>query len=210
MTEPAPAGPPGARPPLVLASGSPRRRQLLEQVGLVFDVAPAEVDEAAHPGETARGHVHRLALEKARAVATGRPEAVVLAGDTVVVLDDEILTTPRDPADAVGMLLRLQGRTHRVETGVAVLTPEGQALTEVVGADVHFRAFGRRFAEDYVTTGEPMDKAGGYGIQGYGAVLVDRVDGDYFAVVGLPVARVIVLLERVGLEYRFAAPRGGV
>lgn len=191
------------RPPLVLASVSPRRRQLLEQIGLAFDVQPADVDEAVLPGEDARNHVRRLALEKARVVAAGRPDAVVVAGDTVVVLDGEILTKPDDADHAVTMLLRLQGRTHRVETGVAVVATAGREVADVVGADVHFRAFDRDFARGYVATGEPMDKAGGYGIQGIGAVLVDRVDGDYFAVVGFPVARVVALLEAVGWAYRF-------
>jgi septum formation protein len=198
-----PVGDEPGRPPLVLASLSPRRRELLEQIGLTFDVLPADVDEAALPGEDAVSHVERLALEKARVVAARRPDAVVLAGDTVVVLDGDILVKPRDAADAVDMLLRLQGRTHRVETGIAVVGPGGREVSEVVGADVHFRAFGRELAEAYVATGEPMDKAGAYGIQGYGAVLVDGVEGDYFAVVGLPVARVVGVLERVGWGFRF-------
>jgi septum formation protein len=193
------------RPSLVLASISPRRRQLLEQVGLSFDVAPADVDESVLPGEEAAAHVRRLALEKARTVAGRRPDALVVAGDTVVVLDGEIMAKPESADDAVAMLLRLQGRTHRVETGVAVVAPGGQEVAEVIGADVHFRSFDRAFAEAYVATGEPMDKAGAYGIQGYGAVLVDRVEGDFFAVVGFPVARVVALLERVGWEYRFGA-----
>jgi septum formation protein len=209
MNERPPPQRPPERPPVVLASVSPRRRQLLEQLGLAFDVAPAEVDEAALPGEDAASHVERLALEKARVVAARRPDALVVAGDTVVVLDGEILTKPRDAASAVDMLLRLQGRTHRVETGVAVVTPDGRELADVVGADVRFRPFDRTFAAAYVATGEPMDKAGGYGIQGYGAVLVDRVEGDYFAVVGLPVARVVELLERAGWEYRFGERPGG-
>jgi septum formation protein len=194
---------PDGSPPLVLASVSPRRRQLLEQIGLRFDVEPAEVDESVLPGEEALAHVRRLALEKARAVAARRPDAIVMAGDTVVVLDGEIMAKPADRDDAVAMLLRLQGRTHRVETGVAVVAPAGREVADVVGADVHFRSFDRAFAEAYVATGEPMDKAGAYGIQGFGALLVDRVDGDFFAVVGLPVARVVGLLGKVGWEYRF-------
>jgi septum formation protein len=193
-------------PPLVLASVSPRRRELLERLGLVFDVHPADVDESVLEGEDAIAHVRRLALEKARAVAARRPDALVLAGDTAVVLDGEILAKPTGREDAVSMLLRLQGRCHRVETAVALVTPDGRELMELAGADVHFRPFDRAFAEAYVSTGEPMDKAGGYGIQGYGAVLVDRVDGDFFAVVGFPVARVITLLEKVGWEYRFLQP----
>jgi septum formation protein len=201
--------PPDETPPLVLASGSPRRRQLLEQIGLRFDVEPAEADESVLPGEEAVAHVRRLALDKARVVAARRPDAIVMAGDTVVVLDGEIMAKPGDRADAVAMLLRLQGRTHRVETGVAVVAPVGREAAEVVGADVHFRPFDRAFAEAYVATGEPMDKAGAYGIQGYGALLVDRVDGDFFAVVGFPVARVVGMLGTMGWEYRFGGEKGG-
>lgn len=189
-------------PRLVLASGSPRRRELLERLGLNFDVVPADVDEQERPGESATAHVERLALEKARAVATRRPGRVVIGGDTVVVLDDEVLTKPDGPPEAVAMLLRLAGRTHRVETGLAVVGP-GRTESMVIGVDVTFRPFDRATAEAYVATGEPLDKAGAYGIQGLGSVLVESIRGDYFAVVGLPVAHLVMLLERVGLRYDF-------
>jgi septum formation protein len=199
---PPPAGASGD-PPMVLASLSPRRRQLLEQIGLAFDVVPAHVDETALPGEDASSHVERLALEKARTVAARRPDALVIAGDTVVVLDGEILTKPLDEADAVEMLLRLQGRTHRVETGVAMVTPGGREACEVVAAEVRFRPFDRAMAERYVATGEPMDKAGAYGIQGRGAVLVEGIAGDYFAVMGLSVGAVVRLMGSLGMRYQF-------
>jgi septum formation protein len=203
----APSGPRHAgaagHPPIVLASLSPRRRELLEQIGLSFQVMPADVDEAALPGEDAASHVERLALEKARVIAARRPDALVIAGDTVVVLDGEILTKPRDADEAVEMLLRLQGRTHRVETGVALVAPGGREAREVVGAEVRFRSFDRDLAEAYVATGEPMDKAGAYGIQGHGAVLVTGIEGDYFAVMGLSIGAVVRLMESVGLRYRF-------
>jgi septum formation protein len=189
--------------PLVLASESPRRRQLLEQIGLSFEVVPARVEEHVLPEEPPQAHVRRLALEKARVVATQRPEALVVAGDTVVTLHGQILGKPEDRAQAVAMLLRLQGHRHRVETGVAVIAPGGAAAVDVVGAEVRFRTFGRETAESYVDTGEPADKAGAYGIQGLGAVLVDSVHGDYFAVMGLPIARVVTLLNEVGYRYRF-------
>jgi septum formation protein len=201
-SEPRRAGAAG-HPPIVLASLSPRRRELLEQIGLSFQVMPADVDEAPLPGEDAVSHVERLALEKARVIAARRPDALVIAGDTVVVLDDEILTKPRDADEAVEMLLRLQGRTHRVETGVALVAPGGREVREVVGAEVRFRPFDRDMAEAYVATGEPMDKAGAYGIQGHGAVLVSGIVGDYFAVMGLSVGAVVRLLESVGVRYRF-------
>jgi septum formation protein len=193
-------------PPLVLASASPRRRQLLEQIGLRVEVDPADVNETPLLGEDPVAHVCRLALEKARAVARRRPDAVIIAGDTVVVLDDDILTKPADSEDAVSMLLRLQGRTHRVETGVAVVGPDGREAAEVAGADVRFRPFDRPFAEAYVATGEPLDKAGAYGIQGRGAVLVEEIRGDYFAVVGLPLTVVARLLEGLGVTYSFRVP----
>lgn len=190
-------------PPIVLASMSPRRRQLLEQIGLTFDVMAADLDESMLPGEDAVTHVRRLALEKARAVSARRPDALVIAGDTVVVLDGELLVKPADPDDAVAMLLRLQGRTHRVETGMAVVAPGGPERSVVVGADVTFRAFDHRTAEAYVATEEPMDKAGAYGIQGYGAVLVEGIVGDFFAVMGMSVVAVVRLMEEVGVRYRF-------
>lgn len=190
-------------PRLVLASASPRRRQLLEQLGLVVEVRPAHMDESALPGETPRAHVERLAREKVAAVAPETPDALVIGGDTVVVLDGEILTKPVDATDAVAMLLRLQGREHRVDTGVAIAAPGGRTVAAVVSADVRFRGFDREFAEAYAATGEPLDKAGAYGIQGFGSILVEGIRGDYFAVMGLPVATVVALLESLGYRYLF-------
>lgn len=191
---------PGA--PVILASASPRRARLLEQIGLDFEVEPAAVDETPGPEETATEHVERLAREKAEAVAARHTAAVVIGGDTVVVLDDELLGKPADPEAAADMLLRLQGREHRVESGVAVAAG-GRTVSAVVGADVRFRAFGRGVAEAYVATGEPLDKAGAYGIQGRGAVLVESIRGDYFTIMGLPVARLVGLLAEVGYGYDF-------
>jgi septum formation protein len=189
--------------PVVLASASPRRRQLLERIGFRPEIVPAELDEAAFPDEDAVNHVSRLARAKAAAVSALRPGSLVVAGDTVVVLDGEILTKPESDADAMTMLLRLQGREHRVETGVAVVAPDGRTASEVVGADVRFRPFGRATAEAYVATGEPMDKAGAYGIQGRGAALVESIRGDFFAVMGLSLIAVVRLLDELGLRYGF-------
>lgn len=190
-------------PRIVLASGSPRRRLLLEQLGLTVEVRPAHVNEAVLPGEKPGPHVERLAREKVAAVAGEPGDALVIGGDTVVVLDGEILGKPRDAGHAVEMLLRLEGREHRVDTGVAVAAPGGAMRSAVVSATVRFRPLGRRAAEAYVATGEPMDKAGAYGIQGYGSVLVEEVRGDYFAVMGLPVQRVVRLFEDLGYRYEF-------
>lgn len=190
-------------PPIILASASPRRRRLLDMLGMDFRVVPSEIDEALRVGEDPGNHVERLAREKALAVAASFPGALVIGGDTVVVAGHTPLGKPSDDADAVSMLLRLQGTMHRVETGVAVVAPGGRVESSVVPVHVWFRRFDRHTAEQYVATGEPMDKAGAYGIQGLGATLVDRIDGDYFAVVGLPLARLVSLLRAVGWHYTF-------
>lgn len=194
---------------LILASGSPRRRELIERLGLVFDVVPADVDESTLPGEAPEAMARRLAEAKALAVAHLHPEALVVGSDTIVVIDGEVLGKPTSEQDAVAMLMRLQGREHRVETGVAVVAPPpdgsrtARVASSTVGVDVRFRAFDADLARAYVRTGEPLDKAGAYGIQAYGSALVERIDGDYFAVMGLPVARMLKHMEELGWTYRF-------
>ncbi|HUH11957.1 MAG TPA: Maf family protein [Longimicrobiales bacterium] len=190
-------------PPLVLASGSPRRAHLLDMLGLIFEIRPADLDEAIRAGEAAAAHAERLAREKALAVAALRPGALVVGSDTIVVLEGEILGKPRDGAHAADMLVRLAGREHRVMTGVAVAAPDGRVESGVEEVVVRFRPFDRATARAYVSTGEPMDKAGAYGIQGYGATLVESIQGDFFAVMGLPVARLMTLLGRLGWRYDF-------
>lgn len=171
-------------------------------LGLSFDTIPADVDETYEVGEEPGAHAQRLAREKVQAVAAAHPAAVVIGSDTVVVIDGDVLGKPRDAADAVRMLLRLRGRTHEVATGIAVASA-GRLEAGVERVAVRFGAFDEAFAADYVATGEPMDKAGAYGIQGYGAALVEAIEGDYFAVMGLPIARMIRLLQRAGLAYNF-------
>ncbi len=188
--------------PVVLASASPRRRQLLELLGLTFDVAPADVDETWRNGEPPEAHAERLAREKAEAVR--RPGAVTVAADTIVVVDGEILGKPADPAEARAMLARLAGRGHVVHTAIAVAYGERRA-SAVVSTRVWFRPLDAAAVAAYVATGEPLDKAGAYGIQGYGAVLVDRIEGDYFTVMGLGLARLVDLLGEVGLRYAFGS-----
>ncbi|MBX6363140.1 MAG: septum formation protein Maf [Gemmatimonadetes bacterium] len=203
-------------PTLILASQSPRRAQLLAMLGLDFEVLPADIDESYRPGEQPAAHARRLAEEKALRVAAMRPDGVVIGSDTVVVVDGEVLGKPADEEDAVRMLMRLQGRAHRVETGIAVVarTPldgrcgrapgvRTELRSAVEGVDVHFRPFDEATARRYVATGEPLDKAGAYGIQGRGATLVERIDGDYLAVVGLPVVRMLALLREIGWCYNF-------
>jgi septum formation protein len=188
---------------LTLASGSPRRRQLLEMLGIPVRVVPSNIPEVRRPAETPVDYVERLAREKALSV----PGYLVLGADTTVVLRDEVLEKPTDPSDALRMLRKLQGRTHQVVTSVALVAGEVvDQATDVTS--VVFRRLPDELLEAYVATGEPMDKAGAYGIQGYGAALVERIEGDFFSVMGLPIRLVLELLERAGHGYRFDARAG--
>jgi septum formation protein len=192
-----------AQPAIVLASQSPRRELLLRMLGLQFDVIPADVDETYRKGESAKPHSERLAREKALVVAAQRPDALVIGSDTVVVLDRRVLGKPRDREHAIEMLMNLQGRVHRVETAVAIASPDQLLLSAVETVRVRFRPFDRTLAEEYVQTGEPMDKAGAYGIQGFGAAIVERIEGDYFAVMGLPIGLMLSLMRASGWRYTF-------
>jgi septum formation protein len=191
-----------ARPRVVLASSSPRRRELLTLIGVEHDVAPANIDESYLPGETPPAHAERLAREKAAVVAARMPGAVTIGADTIVVVDGDVLGKPRDQRHAAEMLRRLSGRRHRVITAVAAVWGDTTA-SSVEEVDVAFRPLDDREIAAYIATGEPMDKAGAYGIQGFGATIVERVDGDYFAVMGLALNRLVRLLERLGLRYEF-------
>jgi septum formation protein len=180
--------------PLVLASQSPRRAHILTAQQLAFRVDPSDADETPLPGELPAPHVLRLAMEKARAVAARHPEAVTLACDTVVVLDGAILGKPRDPEHALQLLGCLAGREHQVYSGVALVAPRaGFARADHDVTVVRFRAAGEAELRRYVDTGEPADKAGAYGIQGHGAMLVDGIVGCYFNVMGMP----LVALRRL-------------
>lgn len=191
-----------AAPRVILASASPRRRELLTLVGIPHEVRPADIDESVLPDEAPIPHAERLARAKAHALAETVEHAVVIAADTIVVVDGDILGKPRDTAHAAEMLRRLSGREHTVYTAVAVAR-DAHTESAVEGVLVTFRALTDDEIEAYIATGEPMDKAGAYGIQGYGATIVERVDGDYFSVMGLGLRRVVELLERVGVRYRF-------
>ena len=181
---------------LILASASPRRRELLGGMGLTFSVCPCDVDETVPAGMHPRDAVVLLARRKAEAVAARYPDQVVLASDTLVELDALPLGKPTDEADAVATLLRLAGREHRVHTGVAVAY-RGRMLADRDTTRVFMRPFDEGEACAYVATGEPMDKAGAYGIQGLGGRLVARTEGAYDTVVGLPCALVDELLCRL-------------
>ena len=188
------------RPRVILASQSPRRRDLLSLVGIEHEVRPANIDESQLPGESAPDHAERLAREKAAAIDA--EDAVVIGSDTIVVVDGDILGKPRDREHAIQMLRRLSGRTHTVMTGVAAGW-NGRLVSGLEEVDVTFRALNDAEIARYIDTGEPMDKAGAYGIQGFGATIVERVDGDYFAVMGLALNRLVRLLRELGLDYDF-------
>jgi septum formation protein len=189
-------------PTVILASASPRRRELLTLVGIRHEVRPANIDESYIQGETPRQHAERLARGKVAAIQSD--DSVVIGSDTIVVVDGDVLGKPTDRAHAAEMLRRLSGRSHTVMTGVAVRWL-GAVVSDLVEVDVTFRLLSDDDIERYVDTGEPMDKAGAYGIQGYGATIVARVDGDYFAVMGLPLNRLVRLMESLGLGYAFGA-----
>lgn len=197
--------------PLILASASPRRRDLLGQIAVPHVVHPADIDESRIPGESPEFYVRRLALEKARAVGARHPGCTILAADTTVVLEGCVLNKPADRADAARMLRSLAGCTHHVHTGIAVLSPgEGKqprespraqtgaqsvAQTHVETTAVTFTAIASAELEAYLATGDSLDKAGAYGIQGYAARWIARIDGDFFNVVGLPLVAVLRLLR---------------
>ncbi len=191
---------------LVLASGSPRRREILDLLTLEYEVRPPAVVEELRLGEAPGVGARRLAIEKAAATPSV-PGDLILAADTLVVLGDQILGKPADEADAVRMLMRLQGRRHDVFTGLALRVGSrieaGVAITRV-----WFRTLDAAECEEYVASREPLDKAGSYGIQGLGAVLVQRIEGEYFNVMGLPVQLLLSLLARFGVRYAYGTLEG--
>ncbi len=181
---------------LILASASPRRRELLTQAGLRFDVHAAHIDESRYTNETPHNYVQRLAFEKAQTILALHPNATILGADTTVVLDNEILNKPTDRADAERMLRLLSARTHQVHTGIAIVTGTTQ-LTHIETTHVTFSEITEPDLAHYLASGDPLDKAGAYGIQGYAARWIPRIEGDYFNVVGLPIAATIRLLQTV-------------
>jgi septum formation protein len=189
-------------PRVILASSSPRRRELLSLVGIQHEVIPADIDERYLAGEAPREHAERLAREKAGKCR--HDGAIVIGSDTIVVVDGDVLGKPRDDSDAARMLRRLSGRTHVVMTAVAVaLGARIESAVEEV--EVTFHSLSEADIAAYIATREPMDKAGAYGIQGFGATIVARVHGDYFAVMGMPLQLLVRLLARLGLRYRFGS-----
>lgn len=183
----------------VLASASPRRRELLEKIGMEFEVLPALGPEEAPPGLPPSALAVGLALQKAKEAAAARPHDVIIAADTIVALGGAVLGKPRDRADAIGMLSRLSGREHEVYTGVAVIKAQ-KTETAAERTLVRFRPLTRGEIEAYVDTGEPMDKAGAYGAQGIGSLFIEGIEGDFFNVMGLPLCRLQAMLKRLGVE----------
>lgn len=187
--------------PIILASNSSRRKELLHQIDLDFSIDPADVDERVLPNEMPEGYAVRVALDKARLAAGRAVAGIVIAADTIVVVDDEILGKPADACDAERMLKMLSGKVHRVITGLAVMDAvTGKTLTRTSITRVWFRRLAQQEIASYIATGEPLDKAGAYGIQKRGALLVDKIDGCYFNVVGLPLSMLGKLLRGFDID----------
>jgi nucleoside triphosphate pyrophosphatase len=187
-------------PVLCLGSVSPRRRELLTQIGVPFVLAAPDIDEAVRPGEAPAAYVTRLAQEKALAIRKAGQRLPVLAADTTVVVDGEIFGKPSDPDEGVRMLSVLSGRTHEVLTGVALADSRGVA-TRLNSSTVRFRTIAREECLAYWETGEPRDKAGAYGIQGFGAVFIEAINGSHSGVMGLPLFETAELLRAAGIPY---------
>jgi septum formation protein len=182
---------------IVLASASPRRKELLEQIHLEFEVEPSEYPEERKSKLTPVALVRFLSREKARAVAPGYPDSIIIAADTIGVINGQIIGKPESAADAGRMLSRLSGKTHTVITGLTILdTSDSRELTRTVKTDVTFRKLTRAEIDAYVATGEGLDKAGAYAVQGRGALLVSEIKGDYYNVVGLPLAALAQALKK--------------
>ncbi|GIM44606.1 Maf-like protein [Collibacillus ludicampi] len=186
---------------IVLASGSPRRRELLAGIGLSFDVIVSHVDETVDEEMDPPALVQELAYRKAHDVAKSLKYGLVIGADTIVVIDDEVLGKPTDVQDAIRMLSRLQGRTHSVYSGIAIIDAKtSEKRIAYSRTDVKMRSLSASEIERYVSTGEPMDKAGSYAIQGIGAILIDSIQGDYFTVVGLPLSLLASMLSTFDID----------
>ena len=184
--------------PVILASASPRRKVLLEQLGLTFEIIPAHIDEAMLPGETPLKHVLRLSEEKGKAVAEKHPDSIIISSDTIVVHDNKILGKPKDKEDADRMLRRLSGQTHEVISAFSICCAgKGLCVTKHEVTEVHFRELTDEDIYAYIAGGSPMDKAGAYGIQDVDAYLVNRINGSYHNVMGFPVAHFATIWNEI-------------
>jgi len=187
--------------PVVLASSSPRRKELLEQIGLKFTVDPMEIDEELSLGHDPLRLAKSVSLKKALAASKRHPDALVIAADTFGVIDGKILGKPAGKEQAAAMLQELSGNCHRVITGFTIIDGvTGRTVSRAVQTTVYFRKLSTSEINDYVNTGEPLDKAGSYAIQGLGGLLVEGIEGDYYNVIGLPIATLAVELRKFGVE----------
>lgn len=193
-------------PHIILASGSPRRAEILDSVGWPFEKDVPNVDESIVPGEAPEDYVVRLAVAKAEKIASVRPDAVVLGADTTVVIDDEIIGKPVDEDDARQMIARLSGRWHSVITGVAVVS-EGRTTTAFQNTGVKFVELSSAEVDFLTDRGEPLDKAGGYAVQAQAALFIEAIDGDHWNVVGLPISLVYKMVRKVLKAEGRSAPR---
>ena len=188
---------------LILASQSPRRTTLMTEAGYEFDVQPAAIEEKVDPTQTPANNAMALALQKARWVASRQKRCFVIGADTLVVLDKKIIGKPTDPDDAERILAWISGRPHQVITGVAVINPEGQSFTGATASTVQIKTLTREEIRAYIKTGEPMDKAGAYAIQGQGAFMVTSWSGPFDNIVGLPIESLRTLLREAGYRHPF-------
>ena len=186
---------------IILASSSPRRKELLEKIGLKFEVEPGDCEEIVDTDLEPHEMVRKLSREKAEAVARKHRNVVVIAADTVVLIDGKILGKPKNPAEAKKMLRALSGKSHAVITGFTIIdTAKRRILSKAVETKVYIRGLTSSEIDAYVNSGEPLDKAGGYGIQGLGSVIVEKIEGDYFNVVGLPLSALSESLKEFGVD----------
>lgn len=186
---------------IILASASPRRKELLEKVGLKFEVEPGDCEEIVATGLEAHEVVRRLSREKAESVARKHRNAVIIAADTVVLIGDKILGKPHNRNEAKKMLRTLSGKSHAVITGFTIIdTDKKKVLSKSVETKVYIRKLNPKEIDAYVKSGEPLDKAGGYAIQGLGSVIVEKIEGDYFNVVGLPLSALSESLKELGID----------
>jgi septum formation protein len=190
-----------AQAPLILASASPRRRQLLQEAGVVFTIIPSNTTEEFRPGETPEEYALRVARDKTHEVACRQVDSWILGADTIVEIEGQVLGKPKDLEDGFRMLRLLSGRTHRVMTAFVLLNGVGEMHTQqLVVSHVTFKQLSNQQIRDYLATGEPFDKAGAYAVQGIGAALVECVEGSYTNVVGLPVEEVLAALRTAGIS----------
>ena len=182
---------------IILASSSPRRKEILQNANIKFEVKTSDIDETVLDGEMPISLVLRLALEKGMEISNNHPQELIISADTIVVCDNQILGKPLDENDAIKMLTKLSARTHQVITGISLIhLATNKKIIDYVVSDVKFKQLSQQDIIDYVNTKESLDKAGAYGIQGYGAMLVEKIDGDYFNIVGLPISKLSDLLKK--------------